>query len=107
MNGPSVGEDVFVNYIAGFSGTLLVCNISSLFSSVPKFVKEISRNTLFIIFFHWCCLCFVRKQLFYGDGLTIHLFECIIISIAILVANYIAIRVLLKCWPTLLGKYKK
>ena len=107
MIGPSVGKDVLANYFAGVSGTLLVFNVSSRVKHVPVYIKRISRNTLFIIFFHWCCLCFVRKQFFFEQYAWINILLGIIYSMIILCVNYLAIKKLEESWPLILGKIKK
>lgn len=106
MNGPSVGNDVVINYIGGIAGSLLVFNISMLFSKLPDYIKLISRNTLFIIFFHWCCLMFVRELMFVTSFLIVHFVEAVIFAILILIASYFAILRLGKYCPVMLGKYQ-
>lgn len=59
MNGPSFGDNIILNYFAGISGTIgvfIISNITSNFFNKRKIIYIISRNTLFIIFFHWIVL---------------------------------------------------
>lgn len=107
MNGPSVGKDVIVNYLAGISGTLLVFNVSQMLGKLPDNIRLISRNTLFIIFFHWCCLLFPFRKLFIGENVVIYVIECCLFSLIILSLNFISIKVLMNYCPFLLGKYKR
>ena len=66
MNGPSYGNSILANYLAGFSGSLMLFLISIFMAKIlheNSFVKTISRNTLFIIFFHWVMLVFLGRIL--------------------------------------------
>lgn len=105
MNGPSVGKDVILNYIGGCAGTLLVFNISMYFNKLPQCIKIISRNTLFIIFFHWCCLLFVWKPMFVTNYEIVYLVEAFIFAILILIASYFVIRWCDNHCQIVLGKY--
>ena len=105
MNGPSVGNDVIINYIGGCAGTFLVFYISRYFRTLPKYIKSISRNTLFIIFFHWCCLFFIRKQMFVTNYVFVHFAEVLVFSMLVLIASYFAIILCEKYCKIMLGKY--
>lgn len=105
MNGPSVGNDVIINYIGGCAGTFLVFIISHYFRTLPKYIKSISRNTLFIIFFHWCCLFFIRKQMFITNSVFVHFAETLVFSILVLIASYFVIILCGQYCKIILGKY--
>ena len=59
MNGPSYGNILLVNYLAGIAGSVMVFLISAWLSELfdkREWIKVVSRNTLFIIFSHWLLL---------------------------------------------------
>lgn len=117
MNGPSFGKDIILNYIGGISGTLMIFSISMLlakcFNNKP-FVKTISRNTLFIIFFHWLLLEFISRiydktnKLYEIPHVTnIDIVICsLIITIIILFISLYAINIGVKRVPVIFGKQK-
>lgn len=115
INGPSHGRNIFINYIAGISGSFMVFAIAKcmeLYFYPRNFIRLISRNTLFLIFFHWLLLVlmsrlFKRVLLFYVvDTFSIiaiaFLETAIILWISIITIN----RMVDKC-PMLFGKNKK
>lgn len=89
---PSFGRNIILNYIGGISGTIMVFSISMLlakyFNNMP-FVKTISRNTLFIIFFHWFLLNIISRvngkinkvfEFIYAPNILFVLFNSLIIT---------------------------
>lgn len=61
MNVLSYGDNVILNYLAGILGSLMIFMIAKIWAETwheRKWIKTISRNTLFIIFFHWFVLTF-------------------------------------------------
>lgn len=65
INGPaqinvlSYGDNVLLNYLAGIVGSLMIFLIAKISTEIwheREWIKTISRNTLFIIFFHWFVL---------------------------------------------------
>jgi fucose 4-O-acetylase-like acetyltransferase len=61
MNVLSYGDNVFLNYLAGIIGSLMIFMIAKVLADLwheKERIKTISRNTLFIIFFHWLLLTF-------------------------------------------------
>ena len=65
INGPaqinvlSFGDNVLLNYLAGIVGSLMIFMIAKITTGIwheKEWIKTISRNTLFIIFFHWFIL---------------------------------------------------
>lgn len=65
INGPaqinvlSYGDNVLLNYLAGIVGSLMIFLIAKISTGIwheREWIKTISRNTLFIIFFHWFVL---------------------------------------------------
>ena len=107
MIGPSVGKDVMLNYIAGLSGSFLIISLSYMYKNLPVFVKTISRNTLFIIFFHWSCKVILQQPLFPGANTALYMLECVSYSALILGICYFVIKFVDIYCPILLGKYKK
>lgn len=66
MNGPSFGKNILLNYSAGVFGSLGIFIISIIAAEIFKrkeYIYRISRNTLFIIFFHWLLLAPIGKVL--------------------------------------------
>lgn len=102
-------KSLILSYIGGILGTLLVFNISKIFSQENKFVALISKNTLFIIFSHFLLLfifswCNIRSFLCYFDNFILKFLYATIISVIILVINYFVINIIQKVCPILLGK---
>lgn len=102
-------KSLILSYIGGILGTLLVFNISIMFSQKNKFVDLISKNTLFIIFSHFLLLfifawCNVRSFLCYFDNFILKFLYAAIISVIILVINYFVINIIQKICPIILGK---
>ena len=59
MNVLSYGNNLFMNYMAGILGSLMIFMIAKIWADIcheKEWIKTISRNTLFIIFFHWLVL---------------------------------------------------
>ena len=103
-------NSLLIDYIAGCLGSLLVL-LSSKHINKNKFVDVISKNTLFIIFFHWLLLFFIRwvgliKYLYQITSVNIRVIIVGIITFIILVVSYYMIMILQKYCPILLGKYR-
>lgn len=116
---PSFGRNIILNYIGGISGTIMVFSISMLlakyFNNMP-FVKTISRNTLFIIFFHWFLLNIISRvngkinkvfEFIYAPNILFVLFNSLIITIVILYISHYIINIGLRRFPIVFGKQKK
>lgn len=116
MIGPSYGKNIFVNYMAGILGTFLVWAVSNIvanFYENKKFVRTISRNTLFIIFFHWLILSgcgFIIKKLLWNSclsGICIIVSSLILSQIVLWISNKVIVYGVCR-YPILFGKqYKK
>lgn len=115
MNGPSFGKNIIANYVAGISGSLMVFTMSMFIANYFKArnsIRTISRNTLFIIFFHWLllvpCNYVVRKYLveFCSNNICI-LSMPIVISLIILATSKFAIDYGIVRYPILFGKQKQ
>lgn len=115
MIGPSYGENIFVNYMAGAFGTLGIWASSNMMAArfnEKKFIRIISRNTLFIIFFHWVLLApigiIVNKILggFCNNKVSI-VFVSLLLSFAVLFVSKITIEFGVYRYPVLFGKMKK
>lgn len=110
---PSVGKKMIVNYLGGVLGSFMIialCKISFL-DKVPSVIKDISRNTLFIIVFHWVILTICRYMKIDKMWSTIDNFQIVLLiniaySVLIFYLSWIVIKILEKRCPLLLGKYK-
>ncbi|MCD7780237.1 MAG: hypothetical protein LUH05_06150 [Candidatus Gastranaerophilales bacterium] len=104
--------NLFLSYTSGILGTLSLVLISSIITKNNKFINTISKNTLFIIFFHWFLMFFLSwsglikyiKAEFDSHTHVVLLYA--ILSLAILVVNYFVILILQKYCPLILGKYR-
>ena len=97
-------------YIAGIIGSFLVILFSNLFKEKINFVDKISKNTLFIIFFHWFILFFIRwskipLHINLLDNIVLKLVLIFILATLLLYLCYLVILVLEKKCPLILGKY--
>ena len=116
MNGPSFGDNLFLNYMAGCLGTILVFAVSMLLAArfqARTVVRNISRNTLFIIFTHWVLLlsvsCLKRTpiQSLCSSSTALTLLMSIVFTVGILwVSKLLIDKIMIKC-PILLGKSKQ
>lgn len=108
MNGPSCGKSVLLNYAAGFLGAMAIFLLSS-YGNNCKFVKLISRNTLFLIFYHWIMI-IVISHIGLGHLLNTlynplaQLALIIVLTVLILVSAKYAIILLQRKFPVILGK---
>lgn len=96
---------LILTYIGGVAGTLMVCLFSTYIKVIPDFIKTISRNTLFIIFFHY--LIIFIESIFKIKIATDCSITIVVISLTIvsLILNYVTIKILEKYAPFVLGKY--
>lgn len=114
MNGPGFGNNILLNYSAGIAGTFLIISLSMLLSrrlGDNSSNRIISRNTLFIIFFHWVLLIptgmIIRKMLAtISSRVDYTLFIAILVAACILVISKYAISFGVKRFPVLYGKPK-
>ena len=114
MNGPSSGNNILLNYSAGIAGTFLIISLSMLLYrrlGDNSTNHIISRNTLFIIFFHWVLLIptgmIIRKMLAtISSRADYTLLMAIIVAVCILVISKYAIVFGVKRFPVLYGKQK-
>ena len=113
MNGPSYGKYVLANFLAGFSGGMMVFLISIPIAKnlhENSFVKTISRYTLFIIFFHWVMLNFfgrvLRFKFLYGIGNVGYILCALALSFFIVMISYIVITLWGDKYTLVFGKKK-
>lgn len=113
MNGPSYGKFVLANYLAGFSGSMMVFMISIPIAKnlhENSFVKTISRYTLFIIFFHWVMLLFVGRilhlEFLHGIGTIGYILCAFALSVFILAVSYFVIILCGNKYTIVFGKKK-
>lgn len=115
MNGPSYGSNILLNYSAGIAGTIVVMSLSMLLSKKigeQRSNHTISRNTLFIIFFHWVLLIptgvIIRELLaVLCTRVDYILLMTVVVSIGILAISDMAIVYGSKRFPMLYGKQKR
>ncbi len=116
MNGPSFGKNLFLNYTAGCMGTFLVFAVSMILAirfKTQLVIRDISRNTLFIIFSHWVLLLavsvFAKKILLTlcSSNAAVILILSMVFTIGILWVSKLLIDKLMKTCPILLGKTKR
>lgn len=103
--------EIMLLYAAGIFGSTGIFLTSSLINKSNKFIDTISKNTLFIMFFHWVLLFFVnwsgvRKIIAAIPNLAIQFVCVFFISAMIFAINYFAILICQKYCPVLLGKYR-
>ncbi len=116
MNGPSFGNNLFLNYMAGCLGTILVFAVSMLLAArfqKRTVIRDISRNTLFIIFSHWVLLLSVsflkRTPLpsLCSSSAVLTFMMSIVFTVGILwISKLLIDKLMIKC-PILLGKSKR
>lgn len=102
-------QSLILAYIAGCLGFFMTVALSLLFKSVNKFVQKISKNTLFILFFHMLVLFILACFRFFSvisiyENLIYKLSILILTSFIILVVNYFVIIFLERYCPIALGK---
>ena len=103
-------SSLILMYLAGIIGSFLVILFSNLFKEKINFVDKISKNTLFIIFFHYFILFFthwmkIPKYINLLDNVFLKVFLIFILSSSILYLCYLTIIILEKKCPLILGKY--
>lgn len=113
MNGPSYGKYILANYLAGFSGSMMVFLISILIAKnlhENSCVKTISRYTLFIIFFHWVLLLFfgriLHSEFLHGMGTIGYILCAFTLSVFILAVSYYVIILWGNKYTLVFGKKK-
>lgn len=110
---PRYGKNLLINYMAGALGTLGIWALSKIFANCFKnkiFIHTISRNTLFIIFFHWLLL-YPIKIIIYKFGNTCNntlsiIIVSLLLSFIILFISKITIDWGVIKYPVLFGKLK-
>lgn len=108
-------QSILLSYFSGILGFFLIYNLSRMININNHFIQTISKNTLFVIFFHYLVF-------FIGRWIGIHKYSTIIYdtigifgllivtllySMFNLLINYYVILFLSKFFPIVLGKYKK
>lgn len=113
MIGPSYGNYILPNYLAGFLGSIMIFLFSIPIARLFKaraFVKTISRNTLFIIFFHWIMLWFFGRLLhvsfLYGIGAICYVLCAFMLSVGVLLVSDFVINKWCDIYPIVFGKKK-
>lgn len=114
MNGPSFGESVLLNYIAGISGTMMIFLLSQLFADKMgkrEYIRSISRNTLFIIFAHWvilapCSIIAYRLPIVLTEKQLWTFLMVALISMCVLYISKLMIDYSINKYPILFGNRK-
>jgi len=115
MNGPSYGNNIFLNYLAGIMGSMMVVMASMFISSYLQdngVVKKLSRNTLFLIFSHWLLLYpgyFIMKKIFETKETTNPIVIIIIAMLVTIVILWVSKKMIeygVGKIPYLFGKYQ-
>lgn len=111
MIGPSFGENIFLNYIGGISGSMMVIFIVLNLKRINNNHRLLARNTLFLIFYHWVVLSVLGFIGFFNLWKLIdnYVWTVIIMAMYTLMVLYSSIPVisyLNKNYPIVLGKKK-
>lgn len=114
MIAPTYGKNLLINYMAGALGTLGIWSLSKMLANCfrnKNFIHTISRNTLFIIFFHWLLLMFIGKMIHktFGDICTNAvsiIVVSLLLSLIILFFSKIVIDFGVIKYPFLFGKLR-
>lgn len=111
MNGPSFGNIILLNYMGGFSGSMMVIFFVLKFKRISNNHKIIARNTLFLIFYHWVVLLVFGYIGFFNLWKLVDTFVwaalmMAIYSILVLYSSIPVINFLYKKYPIILGKKK-
>ena len=112
MNGPRIGCNILLFFVGGVAGSLIILFISQIFNK-HDLIRLISRNTLFIIFFHWFLL--VSYSLFrrvfniwsFIENDYLAIIFTVVFSFLLFIPIVLSIKLLLPRFPLLFGKYKK
>lgn len=102
-------KSLTITYLGALIGSYMVMLFSSFFSKANDFVNTISKNTLFIIFFHWFILFFINwagyfKLNILNSNILINICIVFVVSVLNLLINYYVIKFLEKRVPIILGK---
>lgn len=111
MNGPSFGKNILLNYLGGISGSMMVIFFVLKFKCISNNFKQIARNTLFLIFYHWFVLYVLRSVGFFNlwklmDNYVWAALMMAIYAILVLHSSIPVISYLNKKHPIILGKKK-
>lgn len=114
INGPTLGTNIFLDYLGGVTGSFMVFMSSKVISfhagSIGYF-KIVSRNTLFIIFSHWFLLRIFSELLnrcynLNGESTLVIICISFLLSVFVLALSKIIIDYGIVKYPILYGKYK-
>lgn len=103
-------QSLLLIFLAGIIGSLMVIFFSTLFIKANDFVITIAKNTLFIIYFHFQLLFFVKwiglETILHCSRNTqlINLLLVLFLTIMNLIINYYLIKFLERHCPLILGK---
>lgn len=105
-------QSLILSYIAGVTGSLLIFKISALLKWNLKFIEVISKNTLFIIFYHYLIIfifswCKYKSLIYLFNSTFSKICFCIFSAFLILLISYFSIIIFEKNMPIILGKRKK
>ena len=111
MNGPFFGKNIFLNYLGGISGSMMVIFFVLKFKRISYNGKLMARNTLFLIFYHWVVLLVFGVVGFFNMWKLIdnYVWAAIMMAtyaILVLYSSIPVISYLNKKYPIVLGKKK-
>ncbi len=111
MNGPSYGKNLLLNYIGGLAGSLMIIFAVIKIKKIDIYTKQVARNTLFLIFYHWVVLLVFGHIGFFNlwkifDNFVWAAFVMVAYSILVLYSSIHIICFLNKKYPVVLGKKK-
>lgn len=111
MNGPSYGKNLLLNYIGGLAGSLMIIFAVIKIKKIDIYTKQVARNTLFLIFYHWVVLLVFGHIGFFNlwknfDNFVWAAFVMVAYSILVLYSSIPIICFLNKKYPVVLGKKK-
>ena len=112
MISPGFGNNIFLNYLGGTAGSLMIVLLSKVISSYSGdigYVKIVSRNTLFIIFSHWFLIrifsgLFNRTYNYGGESTLGIICASLILSVFVLALSKLIIDYGIVKMPLLYGK---
>lgn len=100
---------LIITYLGALVGSFMLILFSCFFHKTNDFINTISKNTLFVIFFHWFLNFFISWSGYFKLNIlhsNIFINICMVLGISIinLIINYYAIKFLEKKAPVILGK---
>jgi fucose 4-O-acetylase-like acetyltransferase len=106
INEFNYGKNIFIFYISGIMGTIVIIFISTFYKNQNKAATIFSNGTIIIMAFHGYfyspIIRFMGKR-----GETLNIITAMIISVVTLVVMLIPIVIIMKYFPIIMGKRKE